>query len=225
MARLINEEDLKLTSPCRLTVIGQSGVGKTHFTVLLIKRRDYMFQKKVNRVVYFYNELNPTIKLLQNEPDVTLIKGFNYDMLLENSPSNHLLAVIDDHMNSNIYDQLSELFAVKSRALNISCCLLTQNLFTKSGNARKYNRDIMINSTHSCIFNNKRDKLGVMAIARASYPTKYKYFMESYHSACEGNSEGRGYLFLSLSPETKAEVELRTQIFYKDELTILFVPK
>ena len=225
MARIISENDLRLTSPCRMIVNGQSGVGKSYFTVTLINNRHYMFQKPVDKVIYFYNELNPTIRLLEKDPSVSLIHGFDYEMLLENPPSRHLLVIVDDHLNANCYDKLSELFAVKSRALNISCCLLTQNLFTKSGNAKSYNRDILINSTHSCIFNNKRDKLGVMAIARASFPTKYRYFMDSYYSACEESTDGRGYLFLSLSPESKPEIELRTKIFYRSELTILFWPK
>ena len=228
MAQFIDQSSLAIQIPCRLLIYGQSGVGKTHFTVRLIENEQYLFDKPINSIIYFYNELNSTIKKLEKNPKVTLKQGFDYDMVLDHQVSQaspHLLIVVDDFMNSNIYDKLSELFAVKSRALNISVCLLTQNIFSKGGNAQKYNRDILINSTHTCIFQNKRDKLGVMSIAKASFPTQYKYFMQAYYSACESSSDGHGYLFLSLSPESKKEVELRTKIFFNEEVSILFWPR
>ena len=82
MARIISENDLRLTSPCRMIVNGQSGVGKSYFTVTLINNRHYMFQKPVDKVIYFYNELNPTIRLLEKDPSVSLIHGF--DCTVEN---------------------------------------------------------------------------------------------------------------------------------------------
>ena len=225
MAQFLDESALKITVPFRMNITGASGVGKSHFVVRLIENENYLLATPTDSIIYFYNELNPTIKKLENNPKVTLKKGFDYDLILDNQPTHHLLCVIDDHINSEIYHHLSELFAVKSRALNISVCLLTQNIFSKGGNARQFNRDILINSTHTCIFENKRDKLSVMSIAKASFPTKYKYFMESYHSACDSFSDGHGYLFLSLSPQTNKQVELRTKIFFNEEVTILFWPR
>ena len=194
MAKFIQEEDLKISCPARITIVGASGSGKSEITRRLIEN-EYMFKIPFESVLYFYNEENSTIKKIRQNPKVELKQGFDYDMILEKPKTGgHFLVVIDDHMTASIYHHLAEIFAVKSRALNFSVILITQNLFTKGGNAKNYNRDILINSTHSCLFANRRDQLGVMSIARASFPTRYKFFMHSYHSACQMDKSGHGYL-------------------------------
>ena len=53
--------------------------GKTTFVRRLIENQEYMLDKKVDKVYYFYTELNKQIKKIAKLPNVEIIKDYNHD--------------------------------------------------------------------------------------------------------------------------------------------------
>ena len=247
----LKEKDLKLATPIRMIVSGASGSGKTHFIGKLCDRQAYMFTTPPEKIIFYYNTLTDKIKsIATRNSNVILRQGLSMDLVEANDPQTHIWVIVDDFMLTKIYKFIAEIFTIKSRAKNVSISILTQNIYTKGGDAGRYSRDILVNCTHSALFMTKRDIHSIRAIASAVY-LDFKFFMSSFLLACrtktsaeygqsdnESDSEDESekdslkrkdkqyrFLFLTLSPETKQETELRSQIFYKHEPTALYWPR
>ena len=144
----ISPAALQIAMPARIILSGSSGVGKSYFIKRLIDTRHYMLQYPVTPPIqYFYKSMNETVRQIGQKDGVVLKKGFSLDQVKghDQSSGNHELVIIDDYMNERCYEQLSILFATLSRHRNVSVCVLTQNPFSQGADARKYNRDILVN--------------------------------------------------------------------------------
>ena len=141
------------------------------------------------------------------------------------SARGHLLVIIDDHLHAPIYHSLADLYAIKSRSKTISVLLLTQNLFTHAQNAGRYNKEILMNSTLTILFCNRRDSSISRRIGQTIFSGRFQFFMSVYKSAvCEDNSQHK-YLAIFTDPSTSRKCELRSNIFFEEETTILFWPR
>ena len=91
--------------------------------------------------------MNQTIQEIGQKDGVILKKGFSLDQVkgYDQKSGNHQFIVIDDHQNANCYREVAILFAQHSRHRNVSVALLMQNCYSQAADARKYNRDILIN--------------------------------------------------------------------------------
>lgn len=185
-----------------------------------------MLNRPADRIVYFYTELNEEIKKISKMDLVEVVKFFNQDIIDDwTAESGHMVIFVDDHLNENIYDRLADVYAVKSRSKFISIVLITQNQFTKSGNAARWNRTILLNSTLSILFCNKRDQSLVSQVGRTAFQGRFRFFMDSYKTICDSDQGGHKYLAIFSDPSTPKFCELRTKIFFKTEVTILFWPR
>ena len=181
-----------------------------------------MLQNPADRIVYFYTDLNPQIKEIGTYEKVELVQNFDPDVITDHTDNSHLWIIIDDYILQPIYHHLAEIFCVKSRSRNCSISLLTQNLFSQAAaNSKKYNREILLNSTITVLFQNKRDESLVSSVAKTAFPRRYRYFLQSYQLACE-SGKGHGYLCIRTAPGVSKKVELSTNVFYYKENPILF---
>lgn len=209
----------------------------------LIDNAYYMLDKEIDKILYFYNIINDTIKEIGERQKVTLVQGFSLDYIKDWPKEQRLWIIIDDHLVKEVYHEIADLFAVHSRGKDICVTLITQNLFTKAGNASKYNRDLVINRSYSVFFPCKADDNQVKTVARSCH-INYYTFMSAFFlatgykmgheygkvSELEQDNETKKknahkYLMLSLTPYTKPEIELRSDIFFREENTLLFWPK
>ena len=218
--------DCMCQSTVLYVVLSLKGSGKSTFCKRLLESRDYLLDKQITRILYFYLEWNSVLQSISEIPGVEMIKNFNPDLVEEIDGENgqNTLIVCDDHLNvPGIYKHLAHIWTVASRARSLSCIFLTQNLYSRSTSAdASYNRQILLNSNYTALFANKRDCSIASNISKVAFPNRYRYFMESYKEACETRSDGHGYLLISSDPKDPKEVELRTQIFFEEEPTILF---
>ena len=198
------------------------GAGKTTFIKKLIQKQHYMLSSPAKRIVYFYIEMNDQIKAISKLPRVELIKHFDQDVIDDHkSTDDSLWIIVDDHLLQNVHEKLADIFTVKSAAKKISISYLSQNIFTKIGNAQKYNRELLLNSTITILFNNRRDESLVTSLARTSFASRFKFFKGAYHAVCGPGKSAHNYLAIFSDPDTPPELELRSKIFFRDQTTIL----
>ena len=207
-----------------------------------------MLDIPATKIVYFYTEISAQINRISKIPHVEIVRNFDQDIIDDwTQEAGHLVVVFDDFMLDNtVYAPLAELFAVKSRKKFISCAILTQNLYTRGvSGAGRYNKEIQSNSTVTVLFCNKRDQSVARQFARTAFSGRFQYFMSAYRSAvCAdesgkgksakarsqrrggggggGKSRGHKYLAIFSDPHTSEKFELRTKIFFRNELTHLF---
>ena len=206
--------------------------GKTTFINRLLRYQNYMLNKPAQKIVYFYTEISAQIKRISKIPLVEIVQNFNQDIIDDWSiDKGHLIVVVDDHMLENgVYGPLAELFSVKSRKKFISCALLTQNLYTKGvANAARFSKEILGNSTVTILFCNKRDQSLIRTFARSAFSGRFQFFLSAYRMAvcAEGKSSGsrnNGHKYLAIFSDahTSNKFELRTRIFFKNEVPELF---
>jgi hypothetical protein len=182
-----------------------------------------MLSTPATRIIYFYTEMNPQIQEIGTYDRVELIQNFDPDIITDHQGDSHIWIIVDDYILQPIYHHLAKIFCVTGRARNCSISLLTQNIFSQAAaNSKKYNREILLNSNITIIFDNKRDNSIVASLAKQAFPGKYHYFMQSYQLACEADKSGHGYLCVRTSPGISKKVVLSTNVFYYKENPILF---
>ena len=219
------------------------GSGKTYFIMKLIDNDYYMLNKEIHKILYFYNILNDAIRLIGKRPRVTLIQGFSMEYIRNWPEGQRLWIIIDDHLVKKIYHEIADLFAVQSNGKDISVTLLTQNLYTKSGNAGNFNREIMINRNYAVFMKCKADDNQIKNTAKSIH-LSYHTFMAAYYEATgykmgedygkvsniaeteeEKKKNAHKYLFFSSTQYVKDELALRSQIFFREENTLVYWPK
>ena len=171
----------------------------------------------------FYTEMNPQIEAMSKIPRVEIIKNYNQDIIDDHKASDgHLWCVVDDHILHNIYDKMASVFAIKSRAKFVSISFLTQNLYSRGGNAAKFGRELLINSSILILFCSKRNESVMNNLARTTFSSRYRYFKDVFNAVCKSGKSGHNYLAIFLDPTISSKYELRSKIFFRDQNTILF---
>ena len=160
-----------------------------------------------------YHELKqsiPCIKFVCSIPENTIEEGyFNIDI-------NNVL-VLDDMMTACKYDdRVTKLFSIGSQYKNLSIFYLVQNLFIQA----KEMRNISLNTHFLIVFKNSRDNQQVSALTRQMYPSKTKFFMETFEDA---TSAPYCYLFLDLKPCTPEPYRVRTNIL-PQQIKLSYIP-
>lgn len=209
------------------------GSGKTTLCHRLVKHQKYMFDRPADRIIVFYTELSEQIKRISKLDKVELIKNYDQDIIDDwSSEDGHLFIIIDDHlMMKTAQAGFAELWAIKSRAKFISCALLTQSMSPHDGGSNKWGKVVMLNSTITILFCNKRDESIVRQFARTAFSGRFQFFISAYREAvCDKGKPKKTkgnykYLAIFSDPTTPRNCELRTRIFFRNEHTILFYPR
>ena len=180
-------------------VSGMTGCGKTTRVQRLLENRGHTIRAIPQRIIWFYSIWQPAYaEMMQTIPDIEFVRGIPstidndgyFDVNMRN------LVVIDDQMSTASNNkQVIKLFTQGSHHRNLSVIYLVQNLFHQG----KGNRDISLNCHYLFIFNNPRDKLQVLTLAKQMYPRKTNYFLQKYEEAV---SRPFGYLFIDLKTST-----------------------
>lgn len=200
--------------PFTAIVSGPTKAGKTVWVKNLILYHEQMIYPIPEKIFYCYSEWQPLYHALENI-GVNLIEGFP-DMAKLKLDAKPKLLILDDLMQEMKTDKnLIQLFTRGSHHWNISIIHIVQNLFFEGLRTSRVNAQYLI------LMKNPSDQLQASTLAKQLFPTKTKYFMESYKDAC---SESYGYLFIDLSQDTPENMRLRTNVFPND-IQVVYVPK
>ena len=174
--------------PCRISIIGGSGSGKTNTLLNLINNQpnidkiylyakdphedkyQFLIKKRESRGLKHFNDPKAFIEYSNGMHDV-----YNYDYNLDKE--NKVLIVFDDMIanminNKKLNSIVTELF-IRGRKLNISLVFITQSYF-------KVPKDVKLNTTHFFIMKipNKRE-LQQTALNHSS-DIDFKDFVRTY---------------------------------------------
>lgn len=195
-------ETLKLKHPFTMLVAGPTGSGKTHYVKKLVDHR--MIHPFPKTVLWCYGAYQTLYEEMQG---IEFYEGIPTNL---NQYSDTLI-IIDDLMSELGNDsKLTKLFTKGSHHRNISVIFLVQNIFHKG----KEMRDISLNSHYLVLFKNPRDRSQVMHLGRQLYPSKTKFFQESYEDA---TSKPFSYLLVDLKSNTDDSLRMRSGMFPGDK--------
>ena len=181
-------------------IFGQTGAGKTHFVLEVIKRK--LILPFPQNIYYMYSVEQDFMKTWNdtNTTPITFIKGLDFESMDTSKPS---MLVIDDLILSN-NKEVGEMFILGSHHKKISLFFLTQTLFpncsifrTMSENAHYYvlfHCQRHIRKVHT-LFHQAFDKENIKRVTNA-----YK----------RAGNKPRGFIVLSFSPLLPKEITVVT---------------
>jgi len=118
--------------------------------------------------------------------------------------------------------EILNLFIRHGHHLNISLCILVQNLFY---NGNKFFRSISLQCNYIILCKNPRNAQQVTILASQISPGNTKYIQEAYFDATK---KPYGYLFFDLSQQCSDDLRTPTNIFpsdYPNNIIYLPIPK
>lgn len=200
---------MQFLAPFTACLASSTRAGKTFWAIKFIQQAQQLIQPPPEKIYWAYGEWQDAYNYLPS--DVILIDGVPDFELFRNSEQK--LLICDDLMQNIGKNELNQLFCQRSHHSNLSVIHIVQNLF--------YNnlRNARINSHYLILMKNPSDRLQLINLAKQIFPTKQKFFTESYDDAC---SEKYGYLILDLHPETSDDMRLRTKIFVDDPVSYVY---
>ena len=199
---------------------GPSGCGKTQWVIKLIERVDQCVHPPPERIFWYYSQYQEAYRDRRLK-EVVFNEGIPMEWSMQHEGDGmrrRTLLILDDLMtetNSKVLD----LFIKGSHHWNVSCILITQNLFFKG----KDTRTISLNTHYMVIFKNPRDASQISHLARQVFPSNGKYLTESFLDATK---KPFGYLIIDMKPNTPEYGRLRTNIFLEGgEPQYVYIPR
>ena len=149
----LDQDALKLQTPCAIAIVGPSMVGKTSFIIDLIKNRHLMFTSDFHRIIYcvpasMIHRPNPAFAKIRNFfPSAELYSGLpsvsklNLDLNITLAS----LIIIDDQMTNFLNSaEMCDLITLRINHLNLTCCFVLHNYFCDGKYAKSILRNVQI---------------------------------------------------------------------------------
>lgn len=181
-------------------IFGQTGAGKTHFVLNVIKHK--LVHPFPKNVYYMYNVEQDFMKTWNSTENqaITFIKGLDFNKMDTTEPS---LLVIDDLVLST-NKEVAEMFILGSHHKSVSLFFITQNLFP---NCATY-RIMSMNSHYMVLFHSQRNFRQLHTLGCQIFVGKeLDRIMNAYKRASE---QSRGFIVLSFSPLLPKELTVVT---------------
>lgn len=209
------EEALNLfRQPARVIIAGFTNSGKSQLSTQLVLKYASVFTKIIICGV--------TQHPLQNHPSVRskiVVEKCIIDPLEHRNPfddNEHLLFILDDTYSSAVQSPIVLDAFIKGRHENLSCILITQNVFFTG----KYARDISLNASHYILLRS-RDVAQIETLARQIFgKCRSKQFVEIYQRAV--TCREYGYLLVDLAPDTPIALQMRSNIVDEKPCEIVY---
>ena len=192
--------------PCRMLIAGSSGCGKSTFVADLMKHREKVFDKKIEKIIYCAKFKTSIPSSLKDDSIMTFHEGCPTEEMLENVGGKIVFFIIDDLLESCFSSTIISQLFTQGRNRGISTCLLSQNLFPQYARAR----NISLNSNYLVVFRNHRDSSSINNLSRQVQPLNSKAFSDMFINSVE---KPYSYLFLDFSPNTPQAFRFSQDIF------------
>jgi hypothetical protein len=197
----------KLKTPLRLLICAPSNSGKSFLIGEMIQRREEVFDKKIDKVLYFSKFSTSIPPQIRNDPIVQFCPGLPTEDLLKNPDNLHILIVLDDLLET-VFDSpiVSQIFT-QGKNRQLSVCLLAQNLFPRGS---KFARNISLNCSYLILFRNNRDSSSVMHLGKQTEPGNSRAFSDM----CSINTSGKyQYILCDFDSSTQNIFKYRGNLF------------
>lgn len=181
-------------------IFGQTGVGKTHYLLEVIRQKlVHPFPKNIFYMYNVYQDFMSTWNQTENSP-ITFIKGLQFDKVDTSEPS---MLIIDDLVLSN-NKEVGEMFVLGTHHKKISLFYITQNLFMNC----PIFRIMSANAHYFVIFHTQRHFRQVMTLGNQIFVGEdLKRITNAYKKA---SLNPRGFIVLSFTPLLPQELTVVT---------------
>lgn len=203
--------DLRFYNDSVFIISGPSSSGKTFFVGNLIKYSHLLFRQKINRFLWFYGIVEPTL----NNTCQRIIphKGLPDDWSKKIKPLDFV--VIDDlFMEGANNKELTNAFTRLSHHKPCTLVYITQNLFQKSQDARTRS----LNTHYLVLMKNPRDKTQISHIARQMYPGNSAFLVDAFNDITLKNPYS--YMLLDFRQQTREYLRIRSGIFPHEDYVV-----
>ena len=196
----------QLHHPSSFFIAGSSGSGKSYFVKKLVENLDFLFDSKIEKIVWCYGHYQDMFQDLGLK-SVDFVQGFCMDRFRDNNGPT--LVIVDDLLNElKDSNEFINMF-VKNRHLNITTIFLTQNLFFKS----HVYRSCSLNTNYFVIMRMLRDKKQILTLVHQMFPENPKFAKEAILDATK---EPYSYILIDTQQATPEQLRLRTRLFPED---------
>ena len=190
---------------CFLTVIGPSGLGKTHLVAQLLRQHRQIFKPIFEQFVYFYIHFQPIYEELQQK--FHLCQGVDWSFLDKVTASNKPTLLIFDDVYQNISDNKEFLdLAISGRHQNLHLLVLKHNLYQQS----KHSKTIDLNVIQMLLLRNPRDNNQIDCLGRQL--ACRELLLNCYKKATQDQF---GHLLIDLDPRLNENLRLSSNIISK----------
>lgn len=202
----------QLDSPACIMISGMTSSGKTQLTKKLLQRKDEVFSKPVDRVIWCYTEQQRQLEdeLKSTVPNIEFNKGFPDDF--ENpEPSKHIVLVLDDMIHLCKQDKMQTIFVRGSHHQNVSCIYLTQSCFAPG------QRTISLQCKYIALMRNPRENSNYQYLGRQMNGGRNCIALET---ALKDNADKPySYVLLDYSQNQNDKMRIRNS-FFPEEMTV-----
>ena len=203
------EHDVRLKENFKLFISGPSRCGKTFFVSKLLENINSFAKKPPSTIVYVYkvwqtkfDEMKSIVHMFikDNENVVNQIKRF--------ARGQSIFVIFDDLLNSSSLPDISNLFTVDGRHMNMSMAFLTQRMFVNN----EHFRQISQNCDYFVIFKNPRNSSEIRTLAQQITPGSLD-LVDIYMDATQ---KPFSYLLINLTQECPPKVKYLSGMFDTD---------
>ena len=196
--------DLRLKENFKLFISGPSRSGKTLFVKKLIENLDILAKTPPEIITLVYKVEQPIYH--EMGVDYLVQDGANLKhKLLQIAQGRSMLCIFDDLINSTSLSDLSDLFVVDGRHLNLSLIFISQRIFVNSEEFRQISQ----NCDYFTLFRNPRNAQEIRTLATQMTPGK----MELVKYFGEATQDPFSYLWLNLTQECPPIVKYLSHLF------------
>ena len=198
--------DIRLKENFKLFISGPSRCGKTFFVSDLIENIEAFSKQPPSTIIYVYkvwqtkfDEMRSIVHMFipDNENIVNQLKD-----LVIGQP---IFVIFDDLLNSNSLADISNLFTVDGRHMNMSMAFITQRMFVNN----EHFRQISQNCDYFCVFKNPRNSSEIRTLAQQLTPGS----LDLVDVYMEATKDPFTYLFINLTQECPPKVKYLSRLF------------
>lgn len=204
-----------------ILVAGAGNSGKTFFLIDLMKNKDKVFDKQIDKIIYVYNS--------NYQPVFDEYKKSHFDAVFvptveeaegEIETGKNCFIIFDDQMlrlenDRNFNTYISDFWIQRAHHCNLTVCLVSQNLYSKAL------RSIFLNTTYLVVFKMVRDKSQLQYLNRQYMPGARTFLISSMDIATKDNPHK--YLLFDFNSCTPDRFRLRNFVYPILDMKI-FIP-
>ena len=208
--------DIRLKENFKLFIAGPSRCGKTFFVSDLIENIETFSKQPPSTIVYVYKVWQTKFDEMRSIVHMFIPDNENIvNQLKDLAIGQPIFVIFDDLLNSTSLVDISNLFTVDGRHMNMSMAFITQRMFVNN----EHFRQISQNCDYFCVFKNPRNSSEIRTLAQQLTPGSLA-LVDVY---MEATKEPFTYLFINLTQECPPKVKYLSRLFDRDHTCKVWV--
>ena len=201
--------DIRLKENFKLFIAGPSRCGKTYFVSDLIENIETFSKQPPSTIVYVYKVWQTKFDEMRSIVHMFIPDNENIvNQLKDLAIGQPIFVIFDDLLNSTSLADISNLFTVDGRHMNMSMAFITQRMFVNN----EHFRQISQNCDYFCVFKNPRNSSEIRTLAQQLTPGS----LDLVDVYMEATKEPFTYLFINLTQECPPKVKYLSRLFDRD---------